>query len=377
MAIMLNSEVERMIYNSPWKNTYWFARMLLNSDQYGSLGKKDSLLTSLVLDVERIIEQPQLSEDDRYKICANIIRNKIVTSAKEGSKSALLYNNFVADLFEELHTLTDIIVFITTIKYIVQPTNHALNNVPNDDITFSRQTAKDILDTFGKEHVGKIISVWDTLGVRGCLDVERRELVCAFTKLRSNLQSIGVLRSELEDNVILTAFVQEFERRAGQKRKSRAGNSLEDISTFIFRYYGFKSHERPEHFQTDIEIDKWFRCKDGWSIGISCKRTLRERWKQVSSADENALSQHKIKEIWHLITYDRDLSDDKITMLGRQRQVFYLDADSPTYKRAKKHIGMCKYVRPLNQLIDDIAREQKGEHLVSEKVKNKNKSLCI
>ena len=43
--------------------------------------------------------------------------------------------------------------------------------------------------------------------------------------------------------------------------------------------------DKPEHFQADIEVDKWVRAFNGWLIGISCKRTLRERWKQVSSAD--------------------------------------------------------------------------------------------
>ena len=202
------------------------------------------------------------------------------------------------------------------------------------------------------------MSTWDTMGVDGCLNAERFEIIGEFTKLRSNLRTLAYKRTEIEDNTILTAFVQEFERRAGQKRKNRAGNSLEDVATFLFNYYGFKSHEKPDHFQTDIEVDKWFKCTDGWSIGLSCKRTLRERWKQVSSADGNALSRYKIKEIWHLLTYDRDLSDDKITMLGQQRQVFYLMDDSPRYLSAKEHIGVKDYVRPLSALIDDIAREQ-------------------
>lgn len=354
------SNLEYVVYNSPWKNAYWFARMLLNTDQYGAIGKKEELMTSLVVEIESIIEQPSLSNNDKFTICTNIIKDKVISSTRPNSRTLNLYENFINSLFNEVRTLDDIIVFVVTIKYIVLPANTALNNVPSDDVEFCHNTAKNILDSLGKENVGKIISVWDNMGVRGCLDVERREIIRAFTQLRSNLTSLNVPRSELEDNAILTAFVQEFERRAGQKRKSRAGNSLEDISTFIFRYYGFKSHEKPDHFQTDIEVDKWFKCKDGWSIGISCKRTLRERWKQVSSADGNALSRYKIKEIWHLITYDRDLSDDKITMLGQQRQIFYLSDDSPVYIHAKGHIGMKDYVRPLSQLIDDIQREQNG-----------------
>ena len=70
---------------------------------------------------------------------------------------------------------------------------------------------------------------------------------------------------------------------------------------------------------------------------------------------------YKIKEIWHLITYDRDLSDDKITMLGQQRHIFYLDDKSSIYQHAKDHIGMRDYVRPLSHLIDDIKKEQKGK----------------
>ena len=50
-------------------------------------------------------------------------------------------------------------------------------------------------------------------------------------------------------------------------------------------------------------------------IGISCKRTLRERWKQLSQADRGTLSRFKINELWHLITYDKDLTDDKIVRL--------------------------------------------------------------
>ena len=133
---------------------------------------------------------------------------------------------------------------------------------------------------------------------------------------------------------------------------------LKMLPHFCLIIMGLILHPKPDHFQTDIEVDKWFKCTDGWSIGISCKRTLRERWKQVSSADSNALSRYKIKEIWHLITYDRDLSDDKLTMLGQQRQIFYLSDTSERYKYASQHVGMKDYVRPLSQLIDDIAKEQ-------------------
>ena len=263
------------------------------------------------------------------------------------------------EIDKEINSLDDIVVFLFTIKHIILPTNDAIRNIPSDDREFCREYASKILKSLGKTHVAKVLSTWDSLGVRGCLNVEREEIITKFTSLQSILKGFKLFpRNTIEDNAILTAFVQEFERRAAQKRKSRAGGSLEDVLTFLFEFYKFKSHPQPEHFQSDIEVEKWFKCRDGWLIGISCKRTLRERWKQVSSADANALSKHKIKEIWHLVTYDNDLSDDKITTLGPQRHVFYLNDEGERYINASRHIGMKDYVRPLSRLIDDITNEQ-------------------
>jgi hypothetical protein len=277
------------------------------------------------------------------------------------AKGYVLTDLLATDINSEIKTVDDIVVFIVAVKYMVAPMNTAMALVPSNDGEFCRCTAKSILDSLGESSVGKVVSTWDDLGVKGCLNAERSLVVSEFTKLRTNLSAIVSQRTEIEENMVLTAFVQEFERRLGQKRKNRAGHSLEDVSTFLFEYYGFTSHPKPDHFQTDIEVDKWFRCKDGWTIGISCKRTLRERWKQVSSADSHALSRYKIKEIWHLTTYDKDLSDDKMTMLGQQRQIFYLSEMTERYKTASEHIGMRDYVRPLSRLIADIRREQSGK----------------
>lgn len=157
--------------------------------------------------------------------------------------------------------------------------------------------------------------------------------------------------------MVLTAFIQEFERRLGQKRKGRAGGSLEDVASFLFNYYNIKAETAPEHFQADIEVDKWVRCKDKWLIAISCKRTLRERWKQVSSATSEVLSKFKIKQVWHLVTYDEDLSDDKLALLGGLRHVFYLRDDSRRLAASKNHIGLKDYVRPMSKFIEDLRKE--------------------
>ncbi len=151
--------------------------------------------------------------------------------------------------------------------------------------------------------------------------------------------------------------MQEFERRAAQKRKTRAGGSLQDVTDFILEYYKIRKAEAPEHFQADIEVDSWVKTKDSWLIGISCKRTLRERWKQVSSAESAILSKFKIKNIFHIVTYDEDLSDDKLALLGGLRHIFYLPDNSRRLKYARDHIGLKDYVRPISELINDLRKE--------------------
>lgn len=57
-----------------------------------------------------------------------------------------------------------------------------------------------ILTSLGKEHVGKVIALWDSLGVRGCLNVEREEVITEFTKLRAALESLKIFpRCAIED----------------------------------------------------------------------------------------------------------------------------------------------------------------------------------
>lgn len=352
----MSETIRQQIEKTPFKNIYWFARHLLNTDQYGSLGKsKETQMLNAVNHVERLMIQSGFTDEEKVSVCKEMLSSEIKAMNTAQTKTAALAGNFIDKLDEEINTLDDLAIFCITMKYVVAPINHAIAAVPSDDKEFCHKTATVILDTLGEHNAGKVISTWDSLGVKGCLDAERAVVVEEYTKLIDNIARLSMIKhSSLDDNLIYTAFVQEFERRLGQKRKARGGNSLETVVSFLFDYYKFPSTGAPSHFDQDLEVDKWYKCKDGWSIGISCKRTLRERWKQVSQADRGTLSHFKIKELWHIITYDKDLSDDKIVRLGEQGQIFYLMDDSDTYIRCSGHVGMKDYVRPLSSLISDI-----------------------
>ena len=347
--------IQRQIQQSCFKNVYWFSRYLLNTDQFGALGKsKETQLLNTVTILETLLAQENFSESEKVILMKNTLAESIKNLSSPNTKIYNLSLNLINRLDEDIQTVEDVFVFCIAVKYFVVPINRAISLVPADDKKFCETAAKNILDTFGEKNIAELIQVWDNLGVKGCLDIERGLIVEEFTKLLENLSRLKIPHSQLDDNIMLTAFVQEFERRLGQKRKARGGTSLESVADFIFDYYKFNSTEKPNHFDQDIEVDKWFKCKDGWIIGISCKRTLRERWKQLSQADRGTLSHFKIRELWHLITFDNDLTDDKIVRLGEQGQIFYLQDSSEVYKKCSAHPGMKNYVRPLKNFVNDI-----------------------
>lgn len=350
-AIEILTEIQ-----NKWHNVYWFSRMLINNDKYVAIGKEPKLLLTLASSLRLIAKESK--GKDTLNLQKQTLRNIIEERYKKTSSRDNRVKRMLDELDEEITTLEDVEVFVLTCENIMLPLHQAISNIPSDDKEFTLNIAKSYLDVQGEEGLATVISLWDDLGVKGCLTAERTEIVRTFTTLRVLLTKDKSITEEDRD-IVLTSFTQEFERRAGQKRKKRAGGSLEDVTDFILEYYKIKRAEAPEHFQADIEVDNWVRTKDGWLIGISCKRTIRERWKQVSSAEATVLSKFKIKHIYHVVTFDEDLSDDKLTLLGGHRHIFYLPDNSRRLKYASEHIGLKDYVRPISQLINDLRKQIK------------------
>lgn len=353
---MQPSEILKQIENR-WHNAYWFSRMLINKDKYVALGKENKLLATIASSL-RLIAKTNKNATDTITLQKQTLRNLVEERYKKTSSTNDRVQTLLRELDEMIQTVEDMDVFILTCENIMLPLNDAIANIPSDDKEFTVNIAKSYLDIQGEKGLATVINLWDDLGVKGCLTAERTEITRAFTTLRILLTKDPSVSDEDKD-IVLSGFTQEFERRAGQKRKQRAGGSLEDVTNFILDYYKIKRAEAPEHFQADIEVDNWVKTRDGWLIGISCKRTLRERWKQVSSAEATVLSKFKIKQIFHVVTFDEDLSDDKLTLLGGHRHVFYLPDNSRRLNYALNHIGLKDYVRPISELINDLRKETK------------------
>ena len=329
--------------------------MLISSDKYAKIGNEPKLLT-LITSSLRVIARDNKG-DNTLELQKHVLKNIIEERFKKATKNIDRVRRLLNDLDLEISNSFEMDAFILTCENIMLPLNQAISNIPSDDKEFTLNIAKTYLDVEGDKGLATVISLWDDIGVKGCLTAERTEIVKAFSTLKVILSSEYLL-SEIDKDIVLTSFVQEFERRAGQKRKQRAGGSLEDVTNFILGYYKIKRAEAPSHFQADLEVDNWVKTKDGWLIGISCKRTIRERWKNVSSSTE-VYNRFKVKNIFHVVTYDEDLSDDKLTLLGEQRQIFYLPDDSRRLKHALNHVGLRNYVRPISQFINDIRKQIK------------------
>lgn len=342
-------------FQNRWENVYWFSRMLINTDKYGAVGKEPKLLSTITSSLRLIANQNK--GKDYIRLQKKTLRNIIEERFKNAKSRILRVKRLLNELDKEITTKADMEVFILTCENIMIPLHQAISNIPSNDREFTLSIAKSYLDIQGEKGLATVISLWDDLGEKGCLTTERTEIVRAFATLRVLLTKELSITQE-EKDIILTSFTQEFERRTAQKRKQRAGGSLEDVTDFILGYYNIKRAEAPSHFQADLEIDNWIKAKDGWLIGISCKRTIRERWKNVSSSIA-VYNRFKVKYVYHIVTYDEDLSDDKLTLLGEQRQIFYLSDNSRRLEYASKHVGLKNYVRPISKLISDIKEELK------------------
>jgi len=348
--------IKGKLLTNPWDNAYWFSRMLINSDRYGGIGADSKLMLSVSATIISLFASKDIAREDeetKIKIISDSVREVLIRNRKEGTGKLTAIENFCTDLFDKITSLKDFQVLALTCEKIMVPINMALKGIPSDDRTFVESVAKALLDSKGAKGLANIINVLDDIGSKGCITAERQQVVQAFGNLRRSIQST---LNEDESDIILTAFCQEFERRVGQKRKGRAGRGTEGTTSLILSYFGIQATHAPEHFTAGLEVDKWIRTRDGWIIGISCKRTLRERWKQAYTTDMGLLSRHKIRELWHVITYDKDLSDEKITEIGSHRAILYLPDESPKLKHASGHPGMKDYVRPMTHFIDDLKK---------------------
>lgn len=351
-----NIDFKENVELTHWQKAYWYLRMLVNSDRYSSMSNDETRLenvsSSLLKAYSLITKSDDTPEEQRAQLFS-VLSQTVMDGVNTETKKALGYEELLVDLEPLLAESKDFYVFAVVIRDILCKTNEAIKAIPSSSKgkSFAEVYAKAQLDTKGERALVTLIRDWDVLTEELCLNQEREIVVRLFNNIEKKYK--GAVSNE-ELSFMLTAAVQEYERRAAQKRKSRAGKDLENATSFILRYFGFDDAPGPEHFSAALEVDNWLKDKNGWYIGISLKRTIRERWKQTYTTEIGLMNRYKIKYIIHLINNDRDVSDSKIAELGSYRHRFFFGDNSSVYQKASEHIALTDYVFPMSSLIEKL-----------------------
>ncbi|MGB0453720.1 MAG: hypothetical protein ACPGJV_08385 [Bacteriovoracaceae bacterium] len=331
---------------SSWQKAYWYLRILVNTDRYGGANKSHQKLKDLV------ISSNQKLKNDDFNDIKTHIETTIKSFSREGTKKYIQFNALAEELSKYFSTLKDVKLFLNVIEFILIPTNEAISTVPSTEAgSIAQEYAQTELDSNGESALANLIREWDVITEELCLNREREILNELIKNVTNNFSNLS--KNNLAE--LISATSQEFERRVGQKRKQRAGNDLESATDFILKYFKFQSAEGPMHFNAGIEVDNWIKDKRGWYIGISLKRTLRERWKQTQTT-ESVLTSFKIKNIIHLINNDQDLSDSKIADMGANRHLFFVADSSNVLNDLKDHPALSKFIFPMSELIQELKK---------------------
>lgn len=141
-----------------------------------------------------------------------------------------------------------------------------------------------------------------------------------------------------------------FEFRAGNMRKARAGKTFELITETLLHKIGCKC-EKPRKKARKIlkRIDlvvpnqKLALKKPDQAFFLSCKRTLRERWKQT-------IPERKPSWRVFLLTIDGELPEDKAKEIDKLGIIAYVKDDL----KSKKHLVNKTWIRKLSNLPKDL-----------------------
>jgi len=340
---------------SPYENVYWFARALVSSE-YGSVGSDTAKMLSLAQAIGTFLSIPEPKLVTSKQAAWNLMRK----FHRSGTKAAGRIEKLIDFLDPLVTSIQDLFVLKFTIEHILIPTNELLRRVPSSDKEVAEELIRAYLDETGEAGLKDVILMWDQKGRRWCMERERFLIVAGFRLLREMLDDL--LRDNrlnpIDADQTLTAFVQEFERRLVRGvRPGRAGRSLEDVTGVILEHFGIKNYvDAPEHVKTVFEVDKMILLPDGWRIGVSCKRTLRERWKQAATLDLQRMDAERLKSTWHVITYTSDLTVQKVEAIGESRGVVYISDDDHFFQNHFADPAVSAFIRPMTSFISDLER---------------------
>ena len=107
---MVNDSINKpsTLLENPWRNAYWFSRMLINGDKYGAVGKEGKLLTEMALSLRKVVEDKSLKDEVKinlsHKVLAELIQKRFLKKTGKSDRIDL----FLVDLTKKLQSIEDV-----------------------------------------------------------------------------------------------------------------------------------------------------------------------------------------------------------------------------------------------------------------------------
>ena len=248
------------------------------------------------------------------------------------------------------------------IIYQVKQKIPSLQKILNEAIESIKRTSPQVLAReYIKAHFSECVTTLEPKAFEIYLDYEEKAFLSAIdiwiSQNESTIRGIsekGLPSSDFAKEVIKLFYplVQRLEFESGQTRKARGGRTFELVIEYLLGKVGIPC-QKPEGKQprailkrVDLVIPGQMtaiECPDK-AFFLSCKRTLRERWKQT-------IPERKPSWRVFLLTQDEDLPEDKAKEIDQLGMIVYVRDEL----KSKGYLAKKPWVRKLSHLPKDLS----------------------
>lgn len=334
--------------------TYFLLRELISKDGSNSFGKNSDKLKLFGDSLRKLNNQacpPHL-------VLSGAFTERASDFTSSSANVMGIYSNFKAFLTANVNSPVGLEILTVVVSELMPAINAAMDKVPTDQAqNIARQQALKVLSVKGDAYLETLINSWDDFTLQTCLSQENDlagTLVAEADKIyaTSATKLVGIERADL-----VSAALQEFERRAGQKRKSRSGDDLQNAVVTIFDHLGIPHDPVPQLISGVIEADLLIKHGKHNTL-VSCKRTGRERVKQATTSMAELQQLRIRKMVWFFTHFDQ--SPARVEDMGVRGNIFYLPDSSPDYISLAKDKNCAQYVLPISNIRQTLPQIIRG-----------------
>lgn len=237
----------------------------------------------------------------------------------------------------------------------------SLQKILNEAIEAIGGTSPQILaPDYIKTHFGECVTMLEPKAFQIYLDYERKAFLSTIDAWVSQNESIikslskkGLASSDFAKELIKQFYplVQRLEFQSGQTRKARGGRTFELVIEYLLSRIGIPCQKpkgkEPRRIlkRVDFVIPDQMTAieRPDKAYFLSCKRTLRERWKQT-------IPERKPSWRVFLLTQDEDLPEDKAKEIDELGMIVYVRDEL----KSKHYLAQKPWVRRLSDLPKDL-----------------------